>query len=194
MQLSPAVTDSIRKFVRLTALSVNPQYTKRIRDEFDLLEAVDVVGDYIHETARMVGLKIYRGQEFDVIEDVKRATEEHFLTGREFKDTALMRGRNLTMYHLAVVPMIEMFKGMKHEDILENVDDALEKVRKLICSMDLVTHYDDALVTLAQVSTMIKERENARKLELAKRRRGKHKKKKDALFDWVDKKVKENHL
>lgn len=187
MQISLTVQDSVRKFIRLTALSVNPQYTKRIRDEFDLMDAIDVVAIYFKETERMLDKKMYQGQPFDPIEDVKRATEEYFLTGREVKDTALARGRNLTMYHLAVVPIIEMFKGMKHKEILDCLDVKLDQVKILICSMDLQTHYDDALVTLAQVSQMIKEREQARKIELAKRKRGKRRKKTNNLLDWVEK-------
>jgi ribosomal protein L21 len=191
MQLTPAVTDGVRKFIRLTALMSNPQYFKRIRDEFDLIEALEVATIYFHQTERVMGKKLYKGTPFDVIEDVKRATEEHFLSGREQHDVALARGKNLTMYHLAVVPFIEMFKDIEHEQILKTVDAALEQTKQLIYTMDVQSHYDDALVTLAQVGAMIKEREAARKIELAKKRRGKRRKKKDNLTDWIEKKESE---
>lgn len=184
MQVSPAVQDSIRKFVRLTALAVNPQYTKRIRDEFDLMEAVDVVGIYFRQTDRMIGKKIYQKQQFDFIEDVKRATEEYFLTGREIKDTALARGKNLTMYHLVVVPVIEQFKDVTHEEALAGLDENLELIQELIRTINVTSHYDDAIVALAQVSVMIREREAARKLEVAKRKRGKRAKKRPVTPWW----------
>jgi hypothetical protein len=194
MPLSPAVHDGLRKFIRLTALASNPQYTRRIRDEFDLLDALEVVRNYFHETKSMVGLKMYKAQPFDVIEDVKRATEEHFLSGREAKDAALARGKNLTMYHLAIVPIIEMFKGVNHEVILKNIDNVLTQVKDQLHTLEIRSHIDDALVTLAQVSVMIKQREDARKLELAKRRRVKRKKKTSDVVSWVERKEKDESL
>lgn len=194
MQLSPTVTDSIRKFIRLTALSSHPKYTKRIRDEFDLMDALEVVSIYFHETKNMVGQKMYKAQPFDFIEDVKRATEEYFLTGREIRDTALARGKNLMMYHLVVVPVIESFKNMAHEDILKNVDTVLAQIKDVLCTMEVRSHYDDAIVTLAQVSVLIKAREDARKIELAKRRRLKRKPKKNNDVEWVERKEKEQFL
>jgi len=194
MQLSPAITECIRKFIRLTVLSSHPKYTKRIRDEFDLIDALEVIGICFHETKNMVGLKMYKATPFDFIEDVKLATEAYFLTGREFKDTALARGKNLLMYHLVVVPIIESFKGMPHEDILKNVDAVLTQVKDLLCTMEVRSHYDDAIVTLAQVGVLIKAREDARKIQLAKRRRLKRKPKKDDIAAWVERKEKEQPL
>lgn len=190
-ELPEAVIDGVRKFIRLTALTSNPQYAKRIRDEQDLAEAFDVVAIYFRDTERMVGKKIYRGQAFDPIEDVKRATEEYFLAGRDAKETALARGKNLAMYHLAVVPLIEMFKDMDHEEALTKVQAAVDQAKKLILTMDLQSHYDDALVAQMQVSKMIREREVARKAEIAKRKRGKRRKKKDDLSDWLEQKEKD---
>jgi hypothetical protein len=191
MQITPTVTDSIRKFIRLTPLRSDPQYKNRIRTEFDLMEALEVVSVYFHDTKNMVGKKMYQGQPFDPIEDVKRATEEYFLTGREARDCALQRGRNVIMYHLAVVPVIEMFQGIKHESILKNIDSVLAEINKLICTMPIESHYDDAIVAFAQVKVMIQEREEKRKLEKAAKRRGKRRKKKDDLVDWVERKEKD---
>ncbi len=191
MKPSTQVIANIRMFVRLTSLTVDPRYKKRFRTEFDLMEAIDVLSIYFHETHRMIGVKMYRGQVFDVIEDVKRATEEYFLTDRTPTESLIARGKNLNMYHLAVVPIIEMFKDLKHVDMLKTLDESLEAIKEVILSMDLPTHYDDGLVALAQVGDLIKVREQARKLEISTRKRKKRKSKKEEFLDHVQTEITE---
>ncbi len=177
MNLTPVVNDSIRKFIRLTPLIDDKQHGQRFRDETDLIEAIDCVRDAFHDTKDMIGKKMYQGVVFEPVEDVKRALEEYLLGRRERKDVALARRKNLIMYHLAVEPVIEMFKGIPHPTALMIVDEVLDEVQNLINTMDIDSHIDDALVAQAQVSVLIKEREEKRKRELAARRRKKRRRK-----------------
>lgn len=177
MNLTPVVNDSIRKFIRLTPLIMDKQHGQRFRDENDLIEALDVVRDSFHDTKNMIGKKMYQGVVFDPVEDVKRALEEYLLGRRERKDVALARRKNLIMYHLAVEPVIEMFKGIPHATTLMIVDEVVDSVQDLIRTMPIESHLDDAIVAQVQVNVLIKEREERRKLELAARRKKKRKRK-----------------
>ena len=190
MKITPTIVDGIRKFIRLTALIPDPQYSKRIRDELDLIDALEVIRFYVQDTKNMVGKKMYQKQPFDVVEDIKRATEEHFLTGREARDTALARFKNLMMYHLVLVPIIETFKDVEHKPVLKEADKMLDDIGELLTVMNVPSHRDDAIVALAQVGEMIKERENARKVELARRRRKKSRKK-NKFVEWIERKERE---
>jgi hypothetical protein len=186
MQPTPEVIDNIRTFVRLTVLTINPKYTNRFRSELDLVEAIKVLQIYFDETKRMIGKKMYRGQPFDVVEDVKRAMEEYFLTGRNEHESVVARSRNLNMYYLVIVPIIEMFKVLSHDDMIKELDETLAAIKEVIMAMDLPTHYDDGIVALAHVGDMIKIREQARKQEISKRKRGKRNTKKYKLLDYEE--------
>lgn len=178
MTPSQIVSDGIRKFVRLTALASDPNQSKWVRDELDLTEALEVTIYFFHETKAMIDKKMYKGQNFDFVEDVKRNVEEYLLSGREKEDVALSRRKNLAMYHLIVEPVIDLFKGMEHEKVLKIVDGVIENVLKELNTVDVKSHFDDALVARAQVAQMIRDRSARRKEELARKRKGRGRRKK----------------
>jgi hypothetical protein len=175
---------NLRKFIQLMALSVDPLQRKWVRDEYDLAEALDVARIKFHETERMMGKKMYKGQAFDPIEDVKREMEEFLFTARQQNENLLMKKKNLVMYHLVVEPVIDLFKGKEHKQMLEEIDDVVKQVIDLLYTMPVHTHYDDALVAREQVRQMVREREERRKAEVQSRKRGKRKSKKNDL-DWM---------
>lgn len=178
------IQNNIRKFIQLMALSADPLQRKWVRDEYDLVEALDVARIKFHETKRMMGTKMYKGQQFDPIEDVKRETEEFLFTTRHQSENLLMRKKNLVMYHLVVEPVIELFRGKDHSQMLIEIDDTIKQVIDLLYTMPVRTHYDDALVAREQVRQMVREREERRKAELQLRKRGKRRAKKNDL-DWM---------
>lgn len=178
MTPNQAVSDGIRKFVRLTALRSDPNQIKWVRDELDLTEALEVTNYFFHETKAMLDKKMYKGQVFDFVEDVKRNVEEYLLSGREKEDVALSRKKNLAMYHLIVEPVIDLFKGIEHKQVLKVVDSVIEHVIHELYTVEVNSHFDDAIVARAQVAQMIHERSARRKEELARKRKGRGRRRK----------------
>lgn len=183
---TPSITENLRKFIQLMALRSDPLQQKWIRDEQDLTQALDIVKTLFHETERMKGKKMYQGQPFDPIEDVKRGIEEYLLGAREYNEIPLQRKRNLTMYYLVVEPIIESFKGLSHQEMLEKVDGRIEEIVNQLMTMPVRSHYDDAIVAKEQIRQFVRDRDELRKEELAAKKKGRRKSKKDNL-EWLDK-------
>ena len=182
-----AVEDQIRLFVRLAPLASDPQVGKRIRDEFDLFDALDAVATFFHDTERMVGLRMYRGQDFDPVEDVKRNMEELLLNARNQKDVIGVRHRNLIMYHLVVEPVINSFNRVDHRTVLSQVDHVVEAIKQFVTSIELNSHIDDARVALEQVRSLVREREAIRKSEIQAKRKTRRPRTEDVSNDdYVD--------
>jgi hypothetical protein len=171
---SPTVFQSITNFIKLTPLRDLPNHTKWIRDEFDLMEAVEVVRDYLKDTARMVGKPMYAGETtFDFCEDIRRAFEEVYLSCREQKDVIFQRKRNLVMYHLAIDPIIDDLGQYSHTDVLEAADQYFADVLSFIQTTDTDVYIDDALVMHEIVKTQTRAREEERKQNIRRRKTSK---------------------
>lgn len=166
------IQGGIRKFVRLKALRDNQAEAKWVRDEQDLIDAVNIVREKFHETERFTGQQMHKDMQYDVTEDVKEEIEEILLGGRDPKEAALNRRRNLNMYHLVIEPMIDSLKGMSHEEAIRYVDKIADNVINMIENVDISSHYDDALVAKEQVSQLVKQRDAQRKeVKTARKRR-----------------------
>ena len=168
--MDTVTADGIRKFLRLTALISDPREVKWVRLEEDLVEALEVVAQTLVESARMIGKQKYRGQPFDLLEDTKKELEEYLLTGREPVHTALARKKNLMMYHLVVEPAIDSFKKYEPQDIAKHAEEDIKEMVEAVLETSVPSHYDDALVTRAQVREMIEKRTAERKAAKPKRK------------------------
>lgn len=162
------VEDGLRKFIRMAPLNVTQ---KGVRNEEDLKEALSVVEQSVIYTKRVLGSKLYRKQPFNVAEDVKRELEEWLLVGRNEQETALLRHRNLTMYHLVVEPFIDVLKYISHQESLDTISELIQTMVVKIDNNDYEGHFDDAIVAKAQVAALIQQRVEARKASLRKRKR-----------------------
>lgn len=164
-----AVTDGIRKFIRMIPLRQNPMEKKYIQDEYDLLAALETIKEKFHETERMMGLMKYRKTPFDFVDDVKGEMEEWLLNHEEPKEAALQRKRHLVMYHLVLEPLIDVFKNFTHKEALRHVDKIVNGVENMVKHSDVEGNYDDAIVAKEQVRKMIEAREATRKAKLRKK-------------------------
>ena len=143
---STQVLDNITQFLKLTGLREDPTQTKWVRDEFDLLEAVDMLETSYLDTHRMSDKPMYVGDNgFDFTEDVKRAMEEILLDSRNPHDKLLQRKTNITMYHLVVEPIIDHLSSFDHKEVLTTVGEYLKCVRDAIINDPTDPHLDDAI-------------------------------------------------
>ena len=178
IQPNAHVLGNVTQFLKLTALREDPSQTKWVRDEFDLLDAIDMLEIAYQDTQRMVGKPMYVGDNgFDFTEDVKRAMEEILLDSRDSKDKLLQRKTNITMYHLVLEPIIDQFAPIDHELALADVKEYLEQVRRAIITDPTDPNMDDAIVSREMIRQHIRDRDASRKqqklLRRTKRRRTK---------------------
>lgn len=168
---STAVLDSVTQFLKLTPLRDDPKHTKWIRDEFDLLEALDITKDCYHDTIRMIGKPMYVGdKEFDFTEDVKRAVEENLLNCRDPKDQLIQRKHNITMYHLVIEPIIDQLATFQHTDVLSNIDEYIAAVSKALLDNPVDPHIDDAIVAREIINAKVRQLDVIRKQQKLDRR------------------------
>lgn len=182
MQLTPTITNGVKLFVQLTALRSDPLEAKWVRDEDDLRIALSQIADEMKYTKSMLGKKMYKTRDaegFDFVDDVKRAIEETLLVGEDERDTRLMRKKNLTMYHLVLEPVIEWIGTLSHADAIQFAREYTDAVYEHVATVNVNTHFDDAVVAKSIVKSMVKEREEARKATLLAQRRGRRNKKKE---------------
>lgn len=176
MQVNETITNGVKLFVQMIGLSVNPMEEKWVRDEEDLRLALEQVADNLKDTSSMVGKQMYRNQPFSFTNDVKLAMEETLLVGEDTRETAGLRRRNLTMYHLVLEPVIDQLGELSHKEALDQAQDFINSVYKLATTTEVNGHYDDAVVAKAIVKSMVKERELARKEALAEKKKAGRKK------------------
>lgn len=187
MQISPNVINGLRTFVRIIPLIQNQFDRKYIQDEYDLVSMVRSVKDKFKDTARMMGKQKYRNVDFDFIQDVKEEMAEWLLNGKDAKSIALQRKKHLVTYHLIIEPLINMFDGMSHQDVLYQVDGVINEIEQLIMSHNVDGNYDDALVARAQVKQMIEKREALRATHKKKRnRKPRQEKIQEEMLDIID--------
>lgn len=176
MQINETITNGVKLFVQMIGLSVDPVEEKWVRDEEDLRLALEQVADNLKDTAGMVGKQMYRNQPFSFTSDVKLAMEETLLVGEDTRETAGLRRRNLTMYHLVLEPVIDQLGELSHKEALDQAQDFINSVYKLATTTEVNGHYDDAVVAKAIVKSMVKERELARKEAIAEKKKASRKK------------------
>ena len=172
------VADGIRKFVRLQALPIKTEsQIKWSADPTDLIEALLTTKQCFADTERMVAGQMYQTSQYSHTEDVKYAMEEILLIGEDEHESALLRRKNLSMYHLVVEPVIDMFASVDHYGSLAQVNDIIDMIIKIISSSNDYGHADDAIVAQHQIRSMVKQRSEARLAQKLARKRVDRKKK-----------------
>ena len=160
-----AVTDGIRKFIRLTAMYHSPIHGKWIQFEEDLISALRSVVDAFQMTTDMMNSKknMYAKRQYSFTEDVKKEMQELLLEGLTPTEAALQRKRNLVMYHFVIVPTIDALSHLSHEDAIRESKSLISNIIAEIETSTVDSHYDDAIVAREQVHIMIGARELERK-------------------------------
>jgi len=157
-----AVNEGLRKFVRLIPLRLDPKEEKYILDEFDLLEALEVIRTKFHETVEMFGKKKYRDTPFDFCEDVREEMEEWLLGHEDPRQAALLRKKNQPMYHLVLAPVIDLFAKGTHAQALQQIDYVLGDIEYMVKNHEHQGTYDDAIIARAMISHEIHQKEERR--------------------------------
>jgi hypothetical protein len=162
------VTSGIRKFIRVLGLELEAYQLKRIADEFDLISALDLIPTHIQDSASLIGRETYKGVPYIFTDEVKKDMEEYLLTGKEPKDTAVLRHRNLTMYHLVVEPTIELIGKLDHQQAIDQSRDVVNGIIDMVRNSEDYGDATDALIAKEQIAVMIKARTEARKAAKAR--------------------------
>lgn len=173
----PIVADGVRKFIRLQALPVPETQLKWTSDTSDLIEALLITKQCFAGTARMVDHQLYQTTKYSHTEDVKCELEEILLTGEDEHHNALLRKKNLTMYHLVLEPVIDAFVNVDHGSALAQSGSFIDTIIEMVNNFDDYGNEDDALVAKHQIRAMVKQREAARKEQKAEAKRNARKKK-----------------
>lgn len=171
--ITPSTTayQGVISFIKMTPLREQPNQEKWIRDEFDLIEALEITRDALKDTHRMIDKPMYAGEStFDFAEDVRRAVEEVYLSSREQKDVLLQRKRHLVMYHLVINPMIDDLNRYCHQDAVNAADDYFGELINFVLTNDIEVQLDDALVTQHICRAKIRDRDVARKNNIKRRK------------------------
>jgi hypothetical protein len=132
MQISipSVVLDNIRIFVKLTGLRQGEDQVeiKYARDEFDLVDALQLIPNIVKSTKRIFGSKMYNNKEYDLVLDVSRDLEEVLLIGETDQETAGKRRKNLRMYHLVVGPAMDALRSVSHLDAVAGIDSYINTI------------------------------------------------------------------
>ena len=178
----PTVADGVRKFLRLQTLPLQEYQLRQNADVFDLMEALTITSDNYAQTARMLGKQMHQTSAYDPGEDVKRELENFLLVGETDRETAHLRKKNLTMYHLILEPLVD---SMSHHDHATAIQDIALVVQQLIRDVQTFDNYgteDDALVARHQIKAMVRQREEARRLQKeAAKKQSRRKKREDVI-------------
>jgi hypothetical protein len=162
------VTSGIRKFIRVLGLELESYQLKRIADEFDLISALDLIPTHMQDSASLLGRETYKGVPYVFTDEVKKDMEEYLLTGKEPKDTAVLRHRNLTMYHLVVEPTIELLGQLDHQQAIDQSRAVVNGIIDMVRNSEDYGDATDALIAKEQITVMIKARTEARKAAKAR--------------------------
>ena len=179
------VTDGLRKFLRLQTLPLQEHQLRQNADVFDLFEGLEVVREAYADTGRMIGHQMHQGIPYSHSEDVKRAVEEFLLVREDARETAHLRKKNLTMYHLVLEPLIDSIAGEQHENAIQSAAVLTEAMVNFTKSFDQYGTEDDALVAKYQIKAMVKQREEARRLQKLASKKANRKRKRDDDDDSV---------
>lgn len=183
-QLAP-VLSGIRTFIRLQGLiyDENPLvWSKWLADESDLKLELRSVADAMRKTQSMVGKRKYQNVDFDAPKEVAKDLMVFLTFSHDGSESATLRKRNLPMFHLVIEPVINLFYQFDHQSMIDHADELVDAVIELIDTSTDYGSYDDALVAQAQVATMVREREDARKAAAEAKRK---KRRRDPLLEML---------
>lgn len=161
----PAVADGVRKFLRLQSLPLQEYQLRQNADVFDLIEALTITSDNYAQTARMLGKQMHQTSAYDPGEDVKRELETFLLMGETDRETAHLRKKNLTMYHLILEPLIDSVSQPDHAQAIQDIAVIVQQLIHEVQTFDNYGTEDDALVARHQIKAMVKQREEARRAQ-----------------------------
>jgi len=140
------------------------QHAGRTVDAFDMIEAMEVMRKFFEDTEELSGVKMRRGDEdFDYRQDIKDAIKEYYLQGSSDKEGALNRRKYRALVMLLLEPMVDVFKGVPHEQALEMYNDVIDNVIQYIKTSDIVTHADDAFVQRRLIQKEVERRNQVSK-------------------------------
>ena len=185
LQANDTINTGVKLFVQMIGLITDPMEEKWVRDQEDLRLALEQVSDNLQYTKPMVGKQMYRNQPFNFVNDVKLAMEETLLIGEDARETAGLRRRNITMYHLVLEPVIDQLGTLSHAEAIETSAAFANQVYELALSVDVKSHFDDAVVAKAIAKSMVKEREAARREAIAEQKKAGRKKAKKEAEDLI---------
>ena len=185
LQANDTINTGVKLFVQMIGLITDPMEEKWVRDQEDLRLALEQVSDNLQYTKPMVGKQMYRNQPFNFVNDVKLAMEETLLIGEDARETAGLRRRNITMYHLVLEPVIDQLGTLSHAEAIEASAEFVNRIYELALSVDVKSHFDDALVAKAIAKSIVKEREAARRNAIAEQKKAGRKKAKKEAEDLI---------
>lgn len=139
-------------------------HAKRTVDAFDMIEAMEVMRKFFEDTKDLVGTKMRKGDEtFDYRKDVKDAIQEYYLKGSTEVEGALNRRKYRALVMLLLDPMVDMFKGVSHEEALKHYDQVIDNTIRYINNSDVVTSADDAFVQRRLIQKEVQKANQVRK-------------------------------
>lgn len=175
----PTVADGVRKFLRLQSLPLQEYQLRQNADVFDLMEALAITSDNYAQTARMLGKQMHQTSAYDPGEDVKRELENFLLTGVTERETAHLRKKNLTMYHLILEPLIDSVSNQDHATAIQDIALVVQQLIHDVQTFDNYGTEDDAMVARHQIKAMVKQREEARRAQKEAAKKQSRRKKRD---------------
>lgn len=186
-QIAP-IAAGIHKYIRLIGLisDPNPLELKWLSDEWDLHTQLETLSRAVKATEPMIGKRKYQGIDFEVTTEVKKDMQTYLMSGRTDAESALFKKRNMPMYYLVIIPVLNLFKGMDHQKTIDIIDEVVKDVQNMIWSTESYGTHDDALVARMQVQQLIKQSEEQRLAELNARKRPKRKSKKELIIELFE--------
>lgn len=158
------------------------RHAGRTVDAFDMLEAMEVMRKMFEDTKDLVGKKMRQGDTgFNYRADIKEAIREYYLSGSSEKEGALNRRKYRALVMLLLEPMVDLFKGVPHEEALKLYDGVIDDTIRFIKNSDVVTSADDAFVQRRMIQKEVQKANQVRKAVdgiMALRNKSKKKRKK----------------
>ena len=194
------VANGIRKMQRMMYLSPeiipdfqndskNPEDQSRQRragriidkhiDDFDMLEALDMIEHYFEETESMMNKPMRRAEDskgkalpksqqpttFDFIRDVKEALKSYYVDNNSDEMKRRLNERKYKhLFDQVLLPIVDMFKDYSHQDALFNIGHVIKSAKDYIIHSDILSSADDATVAKAQIASTVRRRRNKHRI------------------------------
>lgn len=154
--------DNIHKFIRLMGLNLESQ-PNDIANEIDVVEYLDYIPPLIKHTKRVQDKQLYHHVEYSFSDDVKQSLDFLLLQSRNPNEDQLMRRKNLTAYHVVLMPTIDLIASLPQLEAINQVDSIINDIKQLFAATTSYGTMQDALDAQDQIRAMVRERENLRK-------------------------------
>lgn len=168
------IAQGIKQFTLLQGLIYDPNplvWGKWLADESDLKLALHSLADAVNRTAPMLNKRKYVGVDFDPVRQLRSDMLTYLTSGRTDDETAALRKRNLPMFYLVIVPILEQLARLSHSELLLATPNIISHTELLLDTEYQYGNLAQAYQVQRQIQDTIRQQDELRQQDIANRQR-----------------------